>query len=479
LLTETVLLAALGGSLGLGLAQLGMRGLVALSPPDLPRAGAIGLHAGVFLFALGLTTLVGVVVGLAPALQVSGSRDLLLSVQQTSRRSTGGPQWMRRALVVGEVGLSLVLLVAAGLLLHSLRRLFAVPPGFDAAHVLTMQVQTAGRKYDDPAARTRFFLAALEAAQGVPGVQSAAFTSLLPLSGELNGSYGIAFENGGSYDTSRYAVTPDYFATMGIRLRKGRFLGAHDDAGSQPVVVISESLAKAKFGSADPIGQRAHVGPSDRPWFEVVGVVGDVKQTSLAEASSNGVYLTPQQSWFADDTMTLVARTSGDPAGLGHALREAIWSVDKDQPVVRVAPMESLLAASEAQRNFALIVFEGFALVGLLLAATGIYGVLAGSVTDRLHEIGVRIALGASRNNIVALVVKQGLRVTLAGMGFGLLAAVWSSRMMASMLFEVSRLDPLTYVEVVVLLLGVAGVACALPAWRAVNVDPAATLRAE
>jgi predicted permease len=489
LLTESLLLAAIGGGLGMLVAEWGVSALVALSPPGLPRLSAIRLDSAVFGFALGVTTLIGILVGLIPALHALRN-DLHSGLQQSSRRTVGGHQTTRRTLVVVEVALALVLLVSAGLLLRSLERLFAVAPGFDASQVLTIRVQTSGHQFDDPAsapgqgqaARRRFFAQALEAARRVPGVAEAGFTSLLPLSGAQNGSYGAQFEKDpptGGYDVSRYVVTPGYLEAMGVPLRRGRLLDVRDTAGAPQAVLISESLAKAEFGGQDPVGQRVHVGTMNRPWYSVVGVVSDVKQTSLAESQAYGVYITAEQSWFADDEMTLAVRARGDAAGLASAIKDAIWSVDKDQPIVRMVTMGDLLAESEAERHFALILFETFGMVALVLAATGIYGVLSGSVTERMHEIGVRAALGASRGNILALVLRQGLSLTGLGVAIGLAGAAAASAGIAAMLFGITRLDPVTYFGVIALLLGVSAVACWVPAWRAAQVDPAITLRAE
>ncbi len=216
-----------------------------------------------------------------------------------------------------------------------------------------------------------------------------------------------------------------------------------------------------------------------RPWFTMVGVVDDVKQMSLAASQPDAVYLTPAQSWFADETLSLVVRARGDAAALAPAIRSAIWSVDKDQAVVRVATMDHLLEATAAARRFALILFEAFALVALVLAATGIYGVLSGSVNERTREIGVRSALGATRGNIIGLVVRQGMTLTSLGIVLGLAGAVVATQALVTLLFGISRLDPATYVGVIALLVGVAGIACWVPAWRAARVDPAITLRAE
>jgi len=388
LLTESLLLATIGGALGMLVADIGVRALVALTPQGLPRAGAIALNGTVFLFGLGITTLIGLVVGVIPALSVSRT-DLNTGMQQTSRSTAGGHQLMRRALVVGEVALALVLLVSAGLLLRSLEHLFAISPGFDASHLLTMQVQTSGRRFDKEA-NDRFFVQALEAVRQVPGVTAAVFTSQLPLSGD-DDEYGARFEGDDpktGYNAFRYAVSPGYFETIGIPLRSGRLLDARDAAGAPLALLISESLAKRKFPNQDPIGQRLHIGPTNRPWFTIVGVVGDVKQTSLAVSETDAVYTTPMQWHFPDNSMSLLVRTRGNTTALVPAIRNAIWSVDRDQPILRVATMDDLLAATAAERRFALILFETFGIVALVLAASGIYGVLSGSVTERTREMG-------------------------------------------------------------------------------------------
>jgi putative ABC transport system permease protein len=477
-LIESLLLAALGGALGIGVAEAGVRTLVALSPPGLRRLNAISLDHTVWAFAFAVTTLIGLAVGLIPALQASRT-DLTAGIGRSSRRTAGGYQGTRRALVVSEVAFALVLLVGSGLLLRSLQSLFAIAPGFEASHVLSMQVQESGHRFDSDTARRQFFAQALEKVRHLPGITSAAFTSLLPLSGDPSGVYGAGLENGGSVQVFRYVVTPDYFETMGIALRRGRLLDAHDNEFAPPAVLISESLAKTTFPGQDAIGQRIHVGPPNRPWYIVVGVVGDVKQTSLAEVQSNAVYLAPAQSWFADTTLSLVLRAHGDVASLVPAAKNAIWSVDKDQPIIGVASMGTLLAASESQRRFTMIVFEAFAFVALLLSAAGIYGVLSGSVTERTREIGVRSALGASRSNILALVIRQGMTLTGLGVLVGITGAAAMTQAIVTLLFGVSRLDLPTYLGAIAVLATVAAIACWVPAWRAAKVDPSITLRAE
>jgi putative ABC transport system permease protein len=438
------------------------------------------VDGSVFAFALCVTTFVGLAVGLIPALDTS-RRDLLRGgLRQNSRRVASGQQGLRRALVVAEVALALVLLVGAGLLVRSLNRLFAISPGFDSSHMLTMQVHTSGRRFDKET-DDRFFTRALEAARHVPGVEAAAFTSQLPLSGD-DDEYGAHFEGDdpkAGYNVFRYAVSPGYFEALGIPLRRGRLLDAHDAEGAPPAALISESLAKVKFPNQDPIGQRLHVGPTNRPWFTVVGVVGDVRQASLAASQTDAVYTTHAQWYFPEDTMSLVVRARGDAAALAPALRRAVWSVDKDQPIMRVATMESLLAATAAERRFALILFEAFGLVALALAAVGIYGVLSGSVAERTHEIGIRLALGAQGRDVSRFIVGQGLRLALLGVALGLAGAFAVTRLMAGLLFGVGANDPATLFFVAALATGVALLASYIPARRAAKMDPMVALRYE
>jgi putative ABC transport system permease protein len=475
LLTESLLLAAAGGALALVLAQFGVRALVALSPAGLPRVDSIAVDTPAFLFALGIAALIGLCIGLVPALEASRP-NVATAMQQVSRRTAGSRQFTRRLLVVSEIAFALVLLVTAGLLLRSLQRLFSISTGFDASHVLTMQVHESGRRFATDAARHRFFAQSLEAVRRVPGVTSAAYTSLLPLSGDPYGIYGAQFEKGDSYNVFRYVVTPGYIETMGIALRRGRLLDTRDTNSAPFAALISESLAKSKFAGQEAIGQRIHLGLR---WYTITGVVADVKQASLAEGNPNAVYITPAQSWFVDTTLSLVVRATGDVAALAPAIRSAIWSIDKDQPILRVATMDGLLTASESARRFSMIVFEAFAFVALLLSATGIYGVLSGSVTERTREIGVRAALGASRVDILRLILRQGMTLTGLGVLIGLSGAAAATQAVVTLLFGVSRLDPLTYLAVVALLFSVSAIACWIPAWRAARVDPAITLRAE
>lgn len=481
LLVEHLFLALIGGVLGLGVAVLGMKGLVALSPPGLPRLEAIRMDGTLFVFALGITLLTGLVFGSVVAIQASGQAPQG-TLHLASRRTAGGHRRARALLVVTQVALALILLVGSGLLLRSLQRLFAVDSGFDPSNVLTLQVQTSGHRYASDSTTYRFFATVLNAVRQVPGVTAAGLTSQLPLSGDLD-LYGVRFDPapgddpGETRGTFRYAVSPGYFEAMGIPLRRGRFLDEGDRADVTPVAVISEALARVRLAGLDPIGQRIQIGEG-RP-YTVVGVVGDVRQVSLALDDASAVYTTGPQWHFADNAMSLVIRARGNPGDLAPRLRNAIWSVDKDQAVVRVVTMDGLIARTALERRFTLVLFEAFALVALILAGAGIYGVLSGSVAERTREIGVRAALGASPESILGLIVGQGMSLTGFGLLIGLLGAVLSSRLIIALLFGVSPLDPLIYLTVVILLAGVAVLACLVPAWRAARVDPVSTLRTE
>jgi Acidobacterial duplicated orphan permease len=490
LVTESMLLTFLGGALGVVGAVAGLRVIVALSPSELPRLNAITFDPAAFLFASALVTTIGLIAGTVPALHISRN-DLQSGLQKASRRIASAHFWTRRFLVVAEIALAFVLLVSAGLLVRSMQRLLAVDPGFKPSHLLTIQVVTSGHQFDDrpenptgAERRRRFFEQALDAVRHVPGVESAAFTSLLPLSDDppVIGEYGAQFDDQDSqsgYNVFRYAVSPGYCATMGIPLIKGRLLDERDTASAPLSALVSESMARHHFGDRNPIGGRFHVGPRNRPWYTVVGVVGDVKQTSLAIHQEDAVYIPNRQTWFADDTLSFVIRVHGDAAALAPPVKSAIWSVDRDQPIVRVITMDRLMTITEAQRHFILILFEAFGIVALLLAAIGLYGVLSGSIAERIHEIGVRMALGATRGNILAMALRDGMRLTAFGMGVGLCGAFAASRGIESLLFGTSALDPVSWFGMSALLAAVAISACWVPAWRGAKVDPSITLRSD
>jgi putative ABC transport system permease protein len=486
LLTESLLLAMLGGALGIVVAEAGARALLILRPPGLPRPNAISVDGAVFLFAFALTTFIGIAVGLVSNWQASRN-DLHSGMRQSSGRTTDSRHWTRRTLVVTEVSLAVVLLVSAGLLLHSMQRLFAVDPGFEASNLITMQVQESGHRYESGAARLQFFQQTLDQIRKIPGVVTAGLTSQLPLSGDQD-VYGIQFQkdNNPLGDSAyRYAVSPGYLETMHIPLRHGRLLNEHDIAGAPVAVLITQSLADKEFADRDPIGQQVRLGPDvgqpDRPWATIVGVVGNVRQESLAIMQQDAFYITTAQWAWGDDAQSVVVRTRAGivPSSLAPSIQEAIWSVDKDRPIERVATMDTLLAATEVQRRFVLILFEAFGLVALVLAAIGIYGILSGSVTERTREIGVRAALGATRRDILALVLRQGMTMTSIGLAIGLCAALAAGRALNAMLFGISWLDRITYLGATTLLFAVSGVACFIPARRAASIDPMEALRNE
>ena len=477
LLIESLLLALVGGAAGVAVAVFGVRAVVALAPAALPRVDAIGIHGVVLAFAFGITTLVGLAFGAIPAWQAAHS-DPHGELQLAARRSGGAHRRARGALVVAEVALALVLLVASGLLLRSLGRLMARDVGFDGSHVLTLRVQTSNR-FRLGGATASLGDHALEAVRRIPGVDAAAFTSQLPLSGD-DDQYGVGVEGqdltrrDGSY---RYGVSPGWVETMRIRLLRGRTFHDGDRAGAPLVALVSATFARTMFGAADPIGHRLIIGTYGG--YTVVGVVADVTQASLALGGADAVYV-PEAQWPSlEGAMSLAVRTRGDPAAFAGAVRQALWSVDPTVPISRVATMDDLVAASEANRRFALILFEVFGLAALVLAAAGIFGVLSGSVAERTREIGVRAALGASSRDILRLVLRQGMTLTGLGVLGGLVGAAAASRAIVSLLYGTSRLDPATYLGVIVLLGAVAVAASAVPAWRAARVDPAVTLRTE
>jgi putative ABC transport system permease protein len=484
LLTESLLLAALGGVLGLGVAALSVRALVAAAPPALPRLADIRLDGAALAFTLAVTVVAGLTFGLLPAGRATRG-DLHPAAAEVSRRTAGSRHATRRALVVAEIALALTLLVGTGLLARTMARLFAVPPGFNAAQVLTMQVQTTGPRFNNDTVTHAFFDRVLDTVRALPGVESAGLSSQLPLSGDFD-MYGIHAEAkprpNPEEDPSafRYAVSAGYLETMQVPLLRGRLLAPTDRSDAPPVVLISDGLARRVWPREDPLGQRVRIGDATSgSWWTIVGVVGDVKQVALASRTDDAVYV-PEAQWpRADGAMSLAVRLRTGSAPATKAVRAAIWGVDKDQPILRVAAMAQLVSASEAQRRFTLLLFAAFAAVALVLAVTGIYGVLSNSVAERTREIGVRSVLGATRADILALVAREGMVLTGFGLVIGLAGAAAASKAVAAMLFDTSRLDPATYLVVILLLIGVSAAAATVPAWRAARVDPALTLRSE
>jgi putative ABC transport system permease protein len=491
LFTESALLALFGGALGVVIAALASRALVALAPDTLPRLDAIGFDGRVFAFAVAIAAVIAVVVGLVPALRARGNvADARIHVG--ARSTASGLLTLRRALVVGQVALATVLLASAGLLLRSVERIFTVPTGFDASQVVAMQVVATGTGLGSSTEFQVLYEQVLEAVRAVPGVVEAALTNHLPLSGSVFDRMGVVMEATPGDpsntifvgDPFRYTITPGWFDTMGIPLVRGRLLGPEDVRGAPQAILVNESFAAARLDGRDPIGQRVRIGGNvgrpDLPPATIVGVVGDVRHTSLASAAPDAFYVRMGQWTWVDNDQTLVVRAAtGDPGSLVEPIKQAIWSVNAALPVTDITMMADLVAKSEARRTFALAVFAAFGLAALLLAGVGVYGVIEERVTERTREIGLRAAVGATPARLAALIVRQGLILTVIGVAIGIGVAASSTRAIASLLFGIEPFDLVTYGGVVALLLGITFIACYAPALRAARIDPAITLRAE
>ncbi|HWN99498.1 MAG TPA: ABC transporter permease [Blastocatellia bacterium] len=485
LLTESVMLAMAGGGLGLLLALWGTSLVESLGSKVNPMLNSISIDLRVLGFTVAISLLTGVVFGLVPALHLS-KPDLIESLKEGGRSSGSGASRnrLRGALVVSEVAMALVLLISAGLLIKTVIRLRDVNTGFNPENLLTMNMALPNIKYPKAPAWIAFYNQLLERIQSLPGVKSAGVTSVLPLSGNFDGR-GLAVETrpkprGEEISVDLYIATPGYLKAMGTPLLKGRSINEQDVEASPLVALVNQTMAEELWPNDDPIGKRIKFPGSEKrpqPWRTVVGVVSDVAQYGLDKKPPMQMYL--PESQFPTSFMTLVVRTSSDPAGMAGAIRNEILAVDSDQAVFKVATMEQLLGDSISLRRFSMLLLIVFAGVALTLAAVGIYGVISYSVTQRSHEIGIRMALGASRKDILKLVVGQGMTLTLAGVIVGLAAALALTRVMAGLLFGVSATDPLTFVLISVVLAGVALAACFVPARRATRVDPMVALRYE
>jgi putative ABC transport system permease protein len=488
LLTESVVLAALGGVLGLFIAMWGTTALEHLAALYLPRAREISIDRAVLGFSAFLILFTGLGFGMIPAIQAS--RPDLQTVLKDSGRSTssGAPRArVRGVLVVTEVAVALMLLAGAGLLLRSFQRLIAVEPGFNPEHLLTLQVwlpvrnQPEKGKYFTDAQRRGFYNAALAAVQRVPGVRAVALTSRLPFRGSNDARFEIEGRPTPPDQPSPSAefrlVTPNYFETMQIPLLRGRPLSSLADSASRGEVLLNRTLAEKYWPGESPIGRRIQLFGSTGPWVSVVGVVGDVRQLAPDQPAREELYLS--SLYRPGQEMAFIARTDGPPERLGAAVTRAIREVEPDQPVFGIMPMERVLANASAERRFSLLLLTLFAGIALLLSAIGIYGVMAYTTTQRRHEIGIRVALGAGSSDVLGLVVGQGMRLVLIGLGLGLAGAWGLSRVLASQLYDVSSRDPLTYAAVAAVLGIVALAATYLPARRALRVDPMISLRSE
>ena len=483
LLTESVLLALVGGALGVLLAWWGVETLARLSPRDLTDLGAVELNLPVLGFTLAVSVLTGIIFGLAPAFEATRLNNNE-ALKEGSRGSTGGARSrrLRAAFVVAETALALILLVGAGLLIRSFARLRSVDPGFRAANVLSMQVPLP-RKYAEPQQRINFFKEAVARVGAIPGVESAGAVSFLPFAG-LGAATRFTIVGqpppppGEDLTTEVRVTDTNYFRTMDIPVVRGRTFNEQEATEIRRVAVVNEAMVRKHFPGEDPIGKRLVVSMSQNPEpTEIVGVVGDVKLHNLTAEVRPTVYWPHPE--LAYSSMTLVARTTQDPASVAAAARREIQSIDPDQPVSDVRTMEELLSASVARARFSTTLLGVFAAVALLLAVVGIYAVISYTVTQRTHEIGIRMALGAQTRDVLRMVVSHGLLLALAGVGLGLLGAFALTRLMSSLLFEVTSTDPVTFAAVALLLAAVALLACYLPGRRAAKVDPMVALRYE
>jgi putative ABC transport system permease protein len=491
LLTESVLISLAGGALGLLLAWAAIGPLLKISADSVPQAFSVGLDRWVLAFTVGVSLVTGVVFGIVPALRTA-KLDLRETLNEGSRGSTMGPgqHRLRGSLVALEIALAMLLLVGAGLLLRSFSRLQDIAPGFQADHLLVADLPLSQTTYAKPEQRFEFYDRLVERAKTLPGVRSAAAASFLPVSG---GGGLLHFNIAGrppkspqDYIATGYrTITPNYFETLGVPLLQGRLFRSADNERGPAVVLINVTMAHTYFPGEDPLGKRIQVGATpdpdpQNPQMEIVGVVGDVLQ-GLGLDPKAEMYLPYRQ---ADQVLpvfqlSVVLRTAGDPLLQATALRSALAEIDPNQPLVKVRTMEDNMAATVAQPRFRTWLIGIFAALALLLAAVGIYGVMSYSVTQRTNEIGIRVTLGAQSADVFRIVVGEGLRLALVGVGIGLLAALILTRVLQGFLFGISASDPLTFTCVAVLLTFVGIAAAFFPARRATRVDPIVALRYE
>ena len=483
-LTESVLLAALGGAFGLLLSFVGLNILRTFIPPSISQAAAIHIDGKVLLFTLLISLVTGLIFGLAPALQAS-NLGLNETLKEGGRDSGAGSRGnrLRGFLVISEVAVSFLLLVGAGLLINSFMHLRKLDPGYRADHLLTMKVVLPETKYATKEQRAPFYRELIRRVQALPGVQSVAVASNLPLtySGD---SMPIGAEGrpdpppDQNPDVILRSVSPGYFSTMGIPLVEGRDFNEQDKPDSVRVVVVSEKTARYYWPGQSPIGKRLKPGSttSESPWREVIGVVKDVRQNDFIAEPKMQMYMAGEQmNSFAPNAV--VARTTVDPRSLGTTIRKIVWDIDKDQPVSDIRSMEEIVSRAVARQRFSTMLLGIFATLALVLSAVGIYGVMSYSVAQRTREIGIRMALGAQRSDVLKMTVKQGVKLVVAGVAIGLVSAFVLTRVMASLLFGVSATDPTTFISISAVLLVVAVLASYIPALRATRVDPMVALR--
>jgi predicted permease len=494
LLTESVLLSLAGGTLGLLVAVWGVKAVLAAMPGTLPRSEDIGLNVPVLMFALGVAIVVGIVFGLVPSLKTSIS-NLQEVLNEGGRTSTRGHHRAQISLVIFQMALTFVLLVSAGLLFRTIRRLWDVNPGFDTQHLLTFRVGLSPSVSEKPSRVRTAYQRMLERIRNIPGVEAADFTYNLPLSRWDNSApFWIGSQKPAVVQAAPQMVVfdtgPDYLRTMRIPLLRGRFFTPDDNTAAPCVAVIDSVLAHTYFRGGDPLGQSLTFGwtPPLGP-CQIVGVVGHVKQWGLGDESGHiqvqayyPLYQLPDQWVTASEgyrATTMIVRTRLAVPAVMPAIKKAVYGAGKEQPVYDVRTMHEIASESMSTQRFPMALLGGFAGLALLLASVGVYGVVSYSVAQRVHEIGIRMALGAEQRDVLRMVLRQGARVTLLGISIGIVAALGLTRLMATLLFGVSSHDPLTLAGVAALLVLVALAACYVPARRATKVDPMVTLRYE
>ncbi|MEN3335222.1 MAG: hypothetical protein V7641_4587 [Blastocatellia bacterium] len=489
LLTESLLLALIGGALGVLLAYGGVRLFVAFNP-DVPRIAEIGVDPRVLLFSLFVTVLTGIIFGLAPALH-SSKTNLNESLKEGGRGATSSRHIVRNVVVIAEVAMALFVLIGAGLTIKSFKRALDVDLGFQNDHALTFCLSLPQTKYKDNAQVIAFYRRLIDQIKVLPGVQAVGGISELPLSGayssgstfveDTTAGAGLPrFEERPFIEADRRMVTPDYFASLGMRLLKGRLLTEADNETAPPVTVVDESFERAFWPEGDALGKRVAVGRNPQggfKWGEIVGVVAHIRHYGFSKEGREQIYFPHAQRPASD--MYLTIRTTLEPAGLTSAARSAVASIDSDLPLYEVKTLEQLTSDSVSQSRLNVMLLGLFAAVALLLAAVGIYGVMSYTVTQRTHEIGIRMALGARPASVLTMVVRQGMALAGIGVGVGLLAAYFLTRLMSSLLFGVSATDPATFVVIALVLTITALGACFVPARRATKIDPMIALRYE
>jgi putative ABC transport system permease protein len=482
MLSESVILSVAGGALGVLFAYLAIRPIQTLGAGSIPRVQDVAVDPAVLLFAFAVSVATGVVFGLVPAWHASrgGVAGVLKEGGRSS--STSGGRWVRHALLVTEVALSLVLLVGAALLLRSFARVVNVDPGFRADGVLAFRVSLPQVSYQGRERRSAFFDTLLSRLEAVPQVRAAGMTQTLPLRGDYMLSFAIQGRPDpppGSELSANYRIaSPNYFAAMGIPLKRGRWFTPRDNVAKAPMVaVVDEAFVARHFPNEDPIGRGLDIGNGTDGYFEIVGVVGDVRSDALDATPKPTMYVPFGQDGFG--TMWIVASTGGDPTELTSLARQTLRDIDPTLPAYSVAPLTSVVSDSVAERRFSMLLLAVFAGVALFLAAVGIYGVVAYGVTQRTQEIGVRMAMGAERRDVLALILGGGLKLALIGVAIGLAGALALSRLIETLLFNVRPFDPPSYAATALLLLAIAALACYMPARRAMRVDPIIAIRQE